>query len=57
MSLCPCESGKEYDACCGPIINGSQAARTAEALMRSRYSAYAKGAVDQQPASGSSRRL
>jgi len=46
MSLCPCDSGKEYDACCGPIINGSKEAPTAEALMRSRYSAYAKGAVD-----------
>ena len=46
MSLCPCQSGKEYDVCCGPIINGDRAAPTAEALMRSRYSAYAKGAVD-----------
>jgi SEC-C motif-containing protein len=46
MSKCPCQSGKEYDACCGPIISGSQAALTAEALMRSRYSAFAKGEVD-----------
>ena len=46
MSQCPCQSGKEYDACCGPIIGGSQTAPTAEALMRSRYSAFAKGEAD-----------
>ena len=41
MSQCPCGSGQEYGACCGPIIRGEQPAPTAEALMRSRYSAYA----------------
>ena len=41
MSNCPCGSGKSYDACCGPIIAG-EPAPTAEALMRSRYSAYVK---------------
>ena len=46
MSLCPCQSGKDYDACCGAIIGGTQTAPTAEALMRSRYSAFVKGAVD-----------
>jgi SEC-C motif domain protein len=46
MSLCPCQSGKEYKVCCGPIIAGGQNAPTAEALMRSRYSAYAKGEID-----------
>jgi SEC-C motif-containing protein len=30
-----------FEACCGPVIAGAPAA-TAEALMRSRYSAYAK---------------
>ncbi|HTG01216.1 MAG TPA: YchJ family protein [Nitrospirota bacterium] len=39
---CPCGSGAGYDACCGPIIRGSRPARTAEDLMRSRYSAYVK---------------
>jgi SEC-C motif-containing protein len=39
MSNCPCGSGLALDACCGPIIAGSPAT-TAEALMRSRYSAY-----------------
>lgn len=41
MSLCPCGSGKNYDACCGPIIAGAPAP-TAEALMRSRYTAHVK---------------
>ncbi|MBF0255135.1 MAG: YchJ family protein [Gammaproteobacteria bacterium] len=41
MSPCPCGSGSEYDACCGPLIRGERSAATAEALMRSRYSAYA----------------
>jgi SEC-C motif-containing protein len=41
MSNCPCGSGSTYEACCGPIIGGAPAP-TAEALMRSRYSAYAK---------------
>ena len=46
MSQCPCESGMEYDACCGPLIGGSQAAATAEALMRSRYTAFVKSEID-----------
>ena len=45
MSNCPCGSGLAYEACCGPIIAGAPAA-TAEALMRSRYSAYARHAYD-----------
>jgi SEC-C motif domain protein len=43
---CPCGTGKKYDECCGPIIAGTTPAATAEALMRSRYSAYAKGEID-----------
>jgi len=39
---CPCESGKPYSACCQPLHMGN-AAPTAEALMRSRYSAYVLG--------------
>ena len=34
------------EACCGPIIAGSQPAKTAEALMRSRYTAYATKQID-----------
>ena len=40
-SLCPCGSGKTLAGCCGPVLDGAPAA-TPEALMRSRYSAYAK---------------
>ena len=40
MSLCPCGSGLELEACCGPYIEGSAKAPTAEALMRSRYTAH-----------------
>ncbi len=43
---CPCGSGLEYAACCEPLITGATAAETAEALLRSRYSAYTKQAVD-----------
>ena len=43
--LCPCGSGKSYAVCCGPLHQGA-AAPSPEALMRSRYSAYALGLVD-----------
>ena len=43
MSLCPCASGKPYAACCQPLHTGQSVALTAEALMRSRYSAYVLG--------------
>ncbi|MBK8523572.1 MAG: SEC-C domain-containing protein [Betaproteobacteria bacterium] len=36
---CPCGSGLAYQRCCAPWHQGSPAP-TAEALMRSRYSAY-----------------
>lgn len=39
-ALCPCGSKKDFIQCCQPAINGSDPAPTAEALMRSRYSAY-----------------
>lgn len=44
MSDCPCGSGQAFAACCGPIIDGTQPAATAEALMRSRYTAYVRHA-------------
>jgi len=40
MSQCPCGSGKDYESCCGVYISGKEKAPTAEALMRSRYTAY-----------------
>lgn len=39
---CYCGSGKTYAACCEPSHQGVPA-QTAEALMRSRYSAYVLG--------------
>jgi len=39
-SLCPCGSNKQYAGCCGRYLDGSKIPPTAEALMRSRYSAY-----------------
>ena len=37
---CPCGSGKKFDNCCAPFLEGRQTAATAEKLMRSRYVAY-----------------
>ncbi|MBZ0091477.1 MAG: SEC-C domain-containing protein [Sulfuricellaceae bacterium] len=37
---CPCGSGTSFAACCGDYLERGVAAPTAEALMRSRYSAY-----------------
>ena len=36
---CPC-GGPSYATCCGPYIEGQAIPQTAEALMRSRYTAY-----------------
>ena len=39
--LCPCgNTNKEYTDCCARYLNGREDAATAEALMRSRYTAY-----------------
>jgi SEC-C motif domain protein len=43
--LCPCGSAAHYTDCCEPYLSGRAAAPTAEALMRSRYTAYSKGDV------------
>lgn len=40
--LCYCDSGKEFENCCGPILEGTLQARTPEELMRARYSAHCK---------------
>ena len=39
---CPCGSGRLYSDCCEPLHDGVPAG-TAEALMRSRYAAFALG--------------
>jgi len=38
---CPCGSDKALEECCDPLIEGDRDAKTAEELMRARYSAYA----------------
>ncbi|SDS01217.1 SEC-C motif-containing protein [Paraoerskovia marina] len=43
---CPCCSGDLYGLCCGPAHSGTRPAPTAEALMRSRFSAFAVGDAD-----------
>lgn len=43
---CPCGSGKPFAYCCEPFVQGQKPAPTAEALMRSRYTAFALGAID-----------
>ena len=43
---CYCGSSSSFNECCKNFIDLSQNATTAEALMRSRYSAYATQAVD-----------
>lgn len=39
---CPCGSGETYAACCGPFLGGRAQPETAEQMMRSRYTAYAR---------------
>lgn len=50
MSTCPCrikESNQiTYKDCCEPIILGKSKAKTAESLMRSRYTAYTLKNID-----------
>jgi SEC-C motif-containing protein len=41
--LCPCCSNKLFDRCCGRFLEQGHNAKTAEQLMRSRYTAYALG--------------
>lgn len=43
--LCPCGSGIKYKKCCRPLHQGA-IAPTPEAMMRSRYSAYALGRTE-----------
>jgi SEC-C motif-containing protein len=40
---CPCHSGRRYNACCKPLHTGEAVAARPEALMRSRYAAFALG--------------
>ena len=40
INKCFCGSDNTFEQCCKPIIGGTKSAPTAQALMRSRYSAY-----------------
>lgn len=44
-ALCPCGSKQPEAKCCAPLHKGG-VAKTAEQLMRSRYSAYVRGEID-----------
>lgn len=46
MTSRPCGSGRDYDSCCQPFVEGEALPPTAESLMRSRYSAYVNHAID-----------
>lgn len=46
MMNCYCCSGEKFADCCQPFIEQTAKPPTAEALMRSRFSAYATGAVE-----------
>lgn len=41
-TLCPCGSQLPFAACCQPVLDDHRLAATAEALMRSRYSAFVR---------------
>ena len=43
---CPCGLPTAYEQCCQPYIKGEQKVPTAEALLRSRYSAYVHAEID-----------
>ncbi len=43
--ICPCCSGKSYVDCCGLYLDKGQYAPNPEALMRSRYTAYAQANI------------
>ncbi len=46
QSNCPCSSGTPFATCCEPFLKGKQKAKTAEDLLRSRYTAFATGDID-----------
>jgi SEC-C motif-containing protein len=46
MELCPCGSQQQFTNCCGPYLANKKKPKTAEALMRSRYSAFVVGEID-----------
>ncbi|MBP2414317.1 SEC-C motif-containing protein [Arthrobacter stackebrandtii] len=45
-SRCPCSSGEQFGNCCARYLSTEAPAPTAEALMRSRFSAFATANAD-----------
>lgn len=43
---CPCGTGKNFEECCQPFIQGTKTPTTPEELMRSRYSAFCEQNMD-----------
>lgn len=43
---CPCGSTQSFNQCCEPFLTGASLPSTAEQLMRSRYTAFAKADVE-----------
>jgi SEC-C motif-containing protein len=43
---CVCGSGVSFGQCCSPVLAGLEKAKTAQALMRSRYAAYVVGDIE-----------
>lgn len=46
MTTCHCGLNTPYEGCCGRYLDGETPAPTPEALMRSRYTAYATNQID-----------
>jgi SEC-C motif-containing protein len=46
VDLCPCGTQKSYSQCCEPAIKRQAPPATAEAMMRSRYSAFVRHEID-----------
>lgn len=46
VDSCPCGSGLDLAGCCLPFIEGKKIPVTAEDLLRARYTAFTRGAID-----------
>ena len=46
MMKCPCCSNKNFSGCCESYLQAKKSPRTAEALMRSRYTAFTQADAD-----------
>lgn len=46
MEHCLCGNSRPFEACCGPFLAGEAQPETAEQLMRSRFTAYARGEIE-----------